>query len=86
VKAAAALGPIAAALAAAVSREAQAKLRHDQEPFVRVLARAEELERARWPVQGDPGDERPSDEGEEINTLEELVGPFGRLALERFKL
>lgn len=74
--------PLAAANAAIKARRKQAELRHDQEPFRRVLERAEELERARWPVQGDPGDERP----EPGEVLQELAGPFGRLALSRFKL
>jgi hypothetical protein len=73
---------VAAAAALERTRREQAELRHDQAPFVRVLSRAEELERARWPVQGDPGDERPDDS----EVLQELAGPFGRLALERFKL
>jgi hypothetical protein len=42
------------------TRREQAALCHDQSPFVRILARAEEIER-RWPVQGDPGDERSDD-------------------------
>lgn len=67
-------------------REQAALAVHDQSPFVRVLARAEELEQGRWPVQGDPGDERP-------DVVEGLRGPFGRhepthaeLLASRFRL
>jgi hypothetical protein len=54
----------------------------DLNPFERVLARAEEIER-KWPVQGDPGDEytyaEPLDQAKiGPGVLVELCGPFGR--------